>query len=169
MMEERGMKLHRLKQRMASRSRAFKDAVAISALTLVVFTLAMNFDEFNRVVAWLHHHDARRLEVFFTVVVLMLPASVFYTWRRHKELKVYVRRLAEAEQAKARLEPALEDALADLTVLQGLLPICHSCKRVRDDTGYWNQVEVYIEARLNRRLDHGLCPECARKIYGQQR
>jgi hypothetical protein len=79
-----------------------------------------------------------------------------------------VRRREEAEADKARLVPELENALADVATLRKLLPICSSCKKVRDDGGSWSQVEVYIESHFLARLDDGICPDCARKLYGER-
>jgi hypothetical protein len=49
--------------------------------------------------------------------------------------------------------------------LSGLLPICSSCKKIRDDKGYWNRLETYIETRTEADFTHGICPDCARKLY----
>ncbi len=64
-----------------------------------------------------------------------------------------------------RLNAELAAALAQAKVLRGLLPICAACKRIRDDEGYWHQVEVYIRDHSNVEFSHGLCPECAKKLY----
>jgi hypothetical protein len=49
--------------------------------------------------------------------------------------------------------------------LSGLLPICSSCKKIRDDRGYWNRLEIYLQAHSDARLTHGICPECADQLY----
>jgi hypothetical protein len=59
-----------------------------------------------------------------------------------------------------------EKALLDLKILSGLLPICASCKKIRDDKGYWNQIELYISDRSEAEFSHGICPLCAEKLYG---
>jgi AmiR/NasT family two-component response regulator len=64
-----------------------------------------------------------------------------------------------------RLNSELQDALAKVRTLSGLLPICSSCKKIRDDEGYWNQLEAYIQEHSNAVFSHGLCPECAKKLY----
>jgi GAF domain-containing protein len=61
----------------------------------------------------------------------------------------------------------LEAALKNVRQLQGLIPICSSCKKVRDDTGYWGQVEEYISARTDADFTHGLCPECLEHYYDE--
>jgi len=62
----------------------------------------------------------------------------------------------------------LEEALANVKRLRGLLPICASCKKIRDDQGYWKQIEVYIENHSEALFSHGVCPECADKLYAGQ-
>jgi hypothetical protein len=49
--------------------------------------------------------------------------------------------------------------------LSGLLPICASCKKIRDDKGYWSQVESYIQKHSDATFTHGICPDCVKKLY----
>jgi hypothetical protein len=68
----------------------------------------------------------------------------------------------------ARLQTAavLEEALANVRTLSGLLPICASCKKIRDDGGYWSQIEEYVRDHSNADFSHSICPDCARRLYG---
>jgi CheY-like chemotaxis protein len=59
----------------------------------------------------------------------------------------------------------LQYALKDIRTLSGLIPICASCKKIRDDKGYWNQVEEYIEERSDAQFSHGICPKCRDELY----
>jgi CRISPR/Cas system-associated protein Cas10 (large subunit of type III CRISPR-Cas system) len=70
-----------------------------------------------------------------------------------------------AEKERDRLILELKNALDKVKRLSGLLPICSVCKRIRDDKGYWNQVEVYIRDHSEVDFSHGLCPECSKKLY----
>lgn len=63
----------------------------------------------------------------------------------------------------------LEDALREVRTLQGLIPICANCKKIRDDKGFWQKVEVYLEERSNARFTHGLCEDCIQKLYGKEK
>jgi sensor domain CHASE-containing protein len=65
----------------------------------------------------------------------------------------------------AEARDALQKALDDVKTLKGLLPICACCKRVRDDTGYWSQVDTYLHQHTDAKLSHGYCPECAAKAF----
>lgn len=73
-----------------------------------------------------------------------------------------VRRMAARE---AELQRRVNDAVAKVKVLSGMLPICASCKKVRDDKGYWNSIEQYITEHSDTAISHGICPDCVRKLY----
>jgi len=62
----------------------------------------------------------------------------------------------------------LETALKEVKRLNGLLPICARCKKIRDDKGYWNQVEMYLEEYSEARFSHGMCPDCSEVLYGDK-
>ncbi len=71
--------------------------------------------------------------------------------------------LAVSEFVKEKKK--LEKALAEVKTLSGLLPMCASCKKIRDDKGYWNAVEQYIGERTDTKFSHGICPDCMKKLY----
>jgi hypothetical protein len=71
----------------------------------------------------------------------------------------------EAAEERERLVAALQEALANVKQLSGLLPICASCKKIRDDRGYWNQIEEYIRKHSDADFSHGFCPSCMEKLY----
>jgi PAS domain S-box-containing protein len=68
-----------------------------------------------------------------------------------------------AEQKQAMLIQELQDAMAKIKLLRGLLPMCAWCKKIRDDNGYWKKVETYIEEHSDVSVTHGICPECLKK------
>lgn len=73
--------------------------------------------------------------------------------------------LKKNEREKEELIRELRKALADVNTLSGLLPICSSCKKIRDDSGYWTQIESYIRDHSEADFTHSICPDCARKLY----
>ncbi len=73
--------------------------------------------------------------------------------------------LAEKINALEEKKVALLNANKEVTILQGILPICSTCKKVRDDKGYWNQIESYIRDHSDADFSHSLCPECAKNLY----
>jgi CheY-like chemotaxis protein len=96
----------------------------------------------------------------------------------HGELRARIRvglrftalQMERAEREKERMERVkqLEEALAQVHHLQGLLPICSYCKKIRDDRNYWQQVEGYIAKHTAARFTHSICPECYEQIVGPE-
>ena len=70
-----------------------------------------------------------------------------------------------AEKEREKLIKELTEALAEIKTLRGILPICSFCKKVRDDKGFWEQVDVYIQKHSHADISHSVCPECAKKHY----
>jgi PAS domain S-box-containing protein len=70
-----------------------------------------------------------------------------------------------AEIEKEKLIEELQNALGQVKTLSGLLPICSACKKIRDDQGYWSQIEAYIGSRSEAEFSHSICPECAKTLY----
>jgi hypothetical protein len=74
----------------------------------------------------------------------------------------------QRRRVEERHEKAVRDrekALEELKILRGFLPICASCKKIRDDKGYWTQMEAYISDHSEAEFSHGICPECFKKLY----
>ena len=71
----------------------------------------------------------------------------------------------EFQDERERLLKELKNALADVKKLSGLLPICAHCKKIRDDQGYWSQIESYLEKHSEIKFSHGICQECVDKFY----
>lgn len=74
----------------------------------------------------------------------------------------------EAEIERERLIQKLQEAMDKVKTLSGLIPICSSCKKIRDDKGYWNRLEEYLEKHSSAMFSHGICPECMDSMYGGQ-
>ncbi len=70
-----------------------------------------------------------------------------------------------AEEEREKLIKELQEALAKIKTLSGFLPICSFCKKIRDDKGYWNQIETYIQDHSEAEFTHCICQECAKKLY----
>jgi len=74
-------------------------------------------------------------------------------------------RLKNALDERDRFIHKLQEALSKVKTLSGLLPICSSCKKIRDDRGYWKQIEDYIREHSPANFSHSICPECAKRLY----
>ena len=89
----------------------------------------------------------------------------------HEELRARVQvgvRLVELQSMLADRVAELEEALARVRQLRGLLPICSYCKKVRDDRNYWQQVEQYVSMHADVKFSHGICPDCYRRVVEPQ-
>ena len=107
-------------------------------------------------------------------IPVLLIMAVFYgvfaeMVRKERRQKAglidYIAALKQAEEEREKLIRQLQEALANIKTLSGLLPICFSCKQIRDDKGYWNQIDTYIRDHTEAEFTHGICPPCARKLY----
>jgi hypothetical protein len=75
--------------------------------------------------------------------------------------------LKKSNDEKETAIQELKSSLAEVKTLRGFLPICAKCKKIRDDEGYWNQIELYIEKHSEAQFSHGICQECAEELYGE--
>ncbi len=76
-----------------------------------------------------------------------------------------IRERKQSEAERENLIKKLQAALSEVKTLSGLFPICASCKKIRDDNGYWNQIESYIRKHSDAEFSHSICPECAKELY----
>lgn len=83
----------------------------------------------------------------------------------NEKLASEVERRTHAEGEKGKLVEQLQEALSHVKTLSGLLPICAACKRIRDDQGYWQQIEAYLREHSEADFTHSICPECTKKLY----
>jgi PAS domain-containing protein len=85
--------------------------------------------------------------------------------KTNQRLREQILEREKAEQKLAALVVELQDALSKVKTLSGLLPICASCKKIRDDKGYWTQVDVYVREHSDADFTHSICPDCAARLY----
>jgi hypothetical protein len=83
----------------------------------------------------------------------------------NKDLRGEIDSRTKIEKERERMIVKLQKALAEIKTLSGLLPICSHCKKIRDDKGYWNQIEGYIQKHSDAQFSHSICQECAKKHY----
>jgi ABC-type amino acid transport substrate-binding protein len=103
------------------------------------------------------------------ILFLLAIAGLWYfkreVARKTQSLREEIRERMQAEEEKEKLIIELQKAFDEVKTLGSLLPICASCKKIRDDKGYWNQLEVYIQQHTGTAFSHGICPECAKRLY----
>lgn len=104
-----------------------------------------------------------------TGVILLSAYMIRHGMKVEKKRRMAEKKLREHEEQLEELVNVrtrdLERALAEVKKLSGFLPICASCKKIRDDSGYWQQIEVYIRNHSEAQFSHGICPECVKVLY----
>jgi len=132
-------------------------ACSVPFIVLIGHFLRGTASRLSRMNAELKKHRDH-LEELVSIRTLELKAA---NDRLREELRER-RRVEETLSAKNR---ELEEALAKVKVLSGLIPICSSCKKIRDDKGYWNQLERYLHEHAGTEFTHGICPDCLKRLY----
>lgn len=108
-----------------------------------------------------------RFYVLF-LVILSLGLAIFLGYILNKMINSLNQEISKRIQTEKTIlieSNKLKDALARVNVLSGLIPICAACKKIRDDKGYWNQIENYIRDHSEAEFSHSICPKCEKKLY----
>ncbi len=116
----------------------------------------------------IRHFHSDHLSVTLCIVFLISGGSLLafrFIIRCNGALHQEIVERKEAEKQKEHLICELEHALSEIEVLSGFLPICAWCKKIRDDKGYWNQLEEYISEHPKAQFSHGICPDCCQELY----
>ncbi len=130
--------------------------VGIGALSTAVLFLNISFSEIIASVLFLIPLN------FLGIIILKSNNQT----RRHEYLAFSDLKVVIDEKDKAIKD--LKMSLDEVKTLRGFLPICAKCKKIRDDEGYWNKIESYIEKHSEVQFSHGICQECAEKLYGDK-
>jgi hypothetical protein len=122
-------------------------------------------------ILFINSHSDLPLVAYLNVIIFIfwvVVLSMYYEITRAETEDALVHDIEERHKKEEELRlinQNLQDALDQIKTLSGLLPICSSCKKIRNDTGYWEQIEVYIRDRSEAEFSHSLCPDCAKKLY----
>ncbi len=144
--------------------------------------LPKNSHIINRPESLLHRESEYflALSIFITVILCIVAVQLIQHRQREKHLQLMNSELEKRVREKTAdltdkvhvIEEKnfeLESALEQIKTLQGIIPICSKCKKVRNDKGYWNQVEQYISEHTDAEFSHGLCPDCFDDLYQEAR
>lgn len=99
---------------------------------------------------------------------MMDLTATLIPWKKENAILVTLRDVTQRIKAEQEKEEALSDlkeALEKIKTLRGLLPICSYCKKIRNDDGYWQQLEIYMEAHSQAEFSHGICPDCIKEHF----
>ena len=117
------------------------------------------------IVSWVAAVGFREVNFSIPREALMLISALFMACFFYYMRLRSTRRLSEHQLMEQKYKEGLEGALAHIDTLSGLLPICASCKNIRDDAGRWAEIEEYVSQRTHVEFTHSLCPECKDQLY----
>lgn len=101
--------------------------------------------------------------LLLATLIALTVISLFYYWNR--KLKIEICEREKVEQENQTLIKEMRTALDEIQTLRGIIPICAHCKKIRDDKGTWNQIELYLRQHSEAEFTHGICQDCADKFY----
>ena len=137
----------------------------IASVMLVTMTMyeALKQFIFPDISIW----ESHLITIIFSTIVATI-AGYFILEKQIRLNNALAKKNTESETLRIELEDTIDhlnELLSKVKTLSGMLPICASCKKIRDDKGYWNQIESYIQEHSDADFSHSLCPECAVKLY----
>lgn len=112
--------------------------------SIFVYFISSKYDIFEKIVEFSRDHEGWECDEIIIVSVFLMFLFALLLIRRWRDLKRAMREIKE---------------------LKGIIPICSSCKKIRDDKGFWHQVDAYVSNHTRAEFSHGICPECSKKLY----
>ena len=131
-----------------------RDLLVIVIFALIVYLLSNGLDLQERIDRICDLFERFEIDEFIPVALALVPASMIYVRRRWRELSLVNLRL--------------EGAQSEIEHLRGIMPLCCNGKKIRDDTGYWHEVEAYFKKHLDTAFTHGICNDCIKTLYPDQ-
>lgn len=144
--------------------------ICIGAAAARLFFLSLNAGKGTEAISFgILRRMLREAAFFLGLYASVFMSSVFvFSSTLGNKVEHHLRDIAErqrAQEEREKLIAELQEALSKVKQLSGLLPICAGCKKIRDDRGYWNQIEHYLRAHSEAEFSHGLCPDCMETLY----
>lgn len=120
------------------------EIIVMLFLGVTLFISSSHYDILEKIVVFSRQHEDWEIdEIIIVFIFFMFAMAVFW-----------IRRLLQLRQA-----------LSEIKQLRGILPICSACKKIRDDQGYWQQIESYVQEHSEALFSHGICPDCMDRLY----
>jgi tetratricopeptide (TPR) repeat protein len=119
----------------------------------------------EKAISALEYEKQRYFSVIFISSICFLATIVLILGGFNKRMRQTRKSLEKSNEDLASTNAKLQDKIHEVKTLSGLLPICGHCKKIRDDEGYWNQLEGYISERTSATFSHGICPQCREALY----
>ncbi|MFA5192237.1 MAG: hypothetical protein WC740_16050 [Verrucomicrobiia bacterium] len=125
---------------------------------IAVYLVSSKYDVIEAFVQFSREHENWELDETLTVFVVLVIFAVVFGVKHRRDL-------ISLNRDVTRKNEELQVVMREIKQLKGIIPICANCKKIRDDKGYWHQVEVYIGEHTAAEFSHGLCPDCVKKLH----
>lgn len=135
-----------------------RELAVVIVVSVVTYVLASRYDIIDAFLQFSREHEGWNLDEILTVFVVLVFLAIFYGVRHRRDL-------ISLNRDVTRKNEELQAAMQEIKQLKGIIPMCANCKKIRDDEGYWHQVEVYIGEHTAAEFSHGLCPDCVKKLH----
>ena len=134
------------------------DLLVILIILAIAFIVFGKIDVLEKIVELSRAYEDYEIDEIVSTAMIFVVLMLVFSARRMFDLK-------KSKMLIQERNTEIENALNEIKELKGILPMCMHCFKVRDDSGYWNKVEAYIEDHSNAEVSHSLCPECIEKYY----
>src|SRR5574340_577943 len=145
----------------------FLELLYIIIAAIVGIILANRYDFIELFYRWSRAHEEWQIDEIFTAFVIFTIGLSIFSFRRWREQVREHAELIRLMAEKEKMITELQEAADKIKTLRGFLPICAHCKKIRNDEGYWQQVEKYITEHSEVQFSHGICPSCAKEFYSE--
>ncbi len=124
----------------------------------VVYIFSVRYDMLERLLFFSKQHESWELGELISAFILIIFTLLLFSFRQWHKVRIIKNELLEKNKK-------LQKVLSEIKQLKGIIPICSSCKKIRDDKGFWQQVEVYFCDHTEAEFSHGICPHCMKMLY----
>jgi len=148
-----------------SQRQSDRERISLIIIAVITFIVSCRFDFLEKIVAFSNRYENYEIDELITVSIMLVFCQAILLHKRWA-------RLRQAKKCLENRNRELQEAMAEIRQLKGIIPICTSCKKIRDNDGYWHQVEAYLCAHSEAQFSHGLCPACmdslCKEILGEK-
>ncbi len=138
------------------------ELLIIAAVSSVIFIISAEYDFLEKIIEYAHKYEEYELDEIISIIIFLSFGMSIFTIRRWISLAKIENPLIEKNRKQ-------ETLLKEIKQLKKILPICSSCKKIRDEKGHWHQIDSYISSHFGTEFTHSICPGCIEKLYPEYR
>lgn len=137
------------------------DIAIIAVISVFSFIFFGSFDVLEKIVEFSSEYEHYEIDEIISTCIVLVFCLVWFSFRRWREI-------VEKNYIIVQRNKELQNAFNEIKQLKGILPLCSFCHKIRDDSGYWEQVDIYLQKHSEADISHSVCPECIKKKYPEE-